>query len=140
MRNSVLIVDDEIGIRESLRDVLEDEGLVVRTASTGEECLRIVEEQSFACILLDIWLGNGISGLETLEKLRDAGNDAAVIMISGHGNIESAVKATKLGAFDFIEKPLGLDHTVIPLKMQSGSAISKGPMRYLIGVLPRNMK
>ncbi|MER3430180.1 MAG: Fis family transcriptional regulator [Blastocatellia bacterium] len=116
MRNSVLIVDDEIGIRESLRDVLEDEGLVVRTASTGEECLRIVEEQSFACILLDIWLGNGISGLETLEKLRDAGNDAAVIMISGHGNIESAVKATKLGAFDFIEKPLGLDHTVITVK------------------------
>lgn len=116
MRNSVLIVDDEVGIRESLRDVLEDEGLEVMTASTGEECLRLVEEETFACILLDIWLGDGISGLETLERLREAGNDAAVIMISGHGNIESAVKATKLGAFDFIEKPLGLDHTVITVK------------------------
>lgn len=116
MPNAILIVDDEAGIRDSLRDVLEDEGFEVKTASTGEECLRIAEQESFSCILLDIWLGDGISGLETLERLRENGNDAPVIMISGHANIESAVKATKLGAFDFIEKPLGLDHTVITVK------------------------
>jgi two-component system nitrogen regulation response regulator NtrX len=116
MRNSVLIVDDEKGIRESLSDVLSDEGFTVKTASTGEECLRLADQEAFSCILLDIWLGDGISGLDTLERLRETGNDAAVIMISGHGNIESAVKATKLGAFDFIEKPPGLDHTVITVK------------------------
>lgn len=116
MRNSVLIVDDEKGIRESLSDVLSDEGFTVKTASTGEECLRLADQEAFSCILLDIWLGDGISGLDTLERLRENGNDAAVIMISGHGNIESAVKATKLGAFDFIEKPPGLDHTVITVK------------------------
>ncbi len=116
MSNSILIVDDERGIRETLRGVLEDEGFEVETAATGEDCLKVVETTNFACVLLDIWLGDGIDGLETLKKLRENGNDSAVIMISGHGNIETAVNATKLGAFDFIEKPLSLERTILTVK------------------------
>jgi two-component system nitrogen regulation response regulator NtrX len=116
MQNSVLIVDDEPGIRDSLRAVLEDEGFEVETAASGEACLELVQKNNYACILLDIWLGKGIDGLDTLKKLREEGNDSAVVMISGHGNIETAVRSTKLGAFDFIEKPLSLDRTVVTVK------------------------
>jgi two-component system nitrogen regulation response regulator NtrX len=116
MSNSILIVDDERGIRDSLRGVLEDEGFSVETAASGEACLKLVKTNHFACILLDIWLGKGIDGLETLQQLRASNEEAPVVMISGHGNIETAVKATKLGAFDFIEKPLSLEHTVITVK------------------------
>ena len=116
MQHSILIVDDEPGIRDTLRGVLEDEGFTVKTVASGEACLTAVEREVFACILLDIWLGKGIDGLETLKRLRENGNDSAVIMISGHGNIETAVKSTKLGAFDFIEKPLSLERTVVTVK------------------------
>ena len=114
--NSILIVDDEPGIRDSLRAVLEDEGFEVETTATGEQCLQLAQQNDYACILLDIWLGKGIDGLETLKRIRDEGNNAAVVMISGHGNIETAVKSTKLGAFDFIEKPLSLEKTVVTVK------------------------
>src|SRR4029078_1055516 len=113
---NVLVVDDEPGIRDSLSAVLEDEGFEVETAASGEECLDLAQENSFACILLDIWLGGGIDGLETLKRLREDSNDSAVVMISGHGNIETAVRSTKLGAFDFIEKPLSLERTVVTVK------------------------
>lgn len=116
MANPILIVDDERGIRETLSSVLRDEGFVVEAVASGEECLDIIEKQHFACILLDIWLGDGIDGLETLARINEEGSDAAVVMISGHGNVETAVRATKLGAFDFIEKPLSLDRTVITVK------------------------
>jgi two-component system, NtrC family, nitrogen regulation response regulator NtrX len=113
---SVLIVDDEPGIRDTLSDVLEDEGFAVETASSGEACLKLAAERTFGCILLDIWLGDGIDGLDTLRRLREEGVDSSVVMISGHGNIETAVKATKLGAFDFIEKPLSIERTVLTVK------------------------
>ena len=116
MQHSILVVDDEPGIRDTLRGVLEDEDFAVETAATGEACLKTASSQNFACILLDIWLGKGIDGLETLKRLREEGNDSAVVMISGHGNIETAVKSTKLGAFDFIEKPLSLERTVLTVK------------------------
>ena len=116
MQNSILIVDDERGIRDTLRGVLEDEGFTVQTVATGEACLDITRKENFWCILLDIWLGKGIDGLETLKRLREDGNDSSVVMISGHGNIETAVKSTKLGAFDFIEKPLSLDRIVVTVK------------------------
>ena len=116
MQNSILIVDDEPGIRDTLRGVLEDEGFCVETAATGEECLALADLRQYACILLDIWLGDGIDGLETLAKLKEEGSDAAVVMISGHGNIETAVRSTKLGAFDFVEKPLSLERTVVTVK------------------------
>ncbi|MEO6655267.1 MAG: sigma-54 dependent transcriptional regulator [Pyrinomonadaceae bacterium] len=116
MQNSVLIVDDEPGIRDTLRSVLEDEGFAVDTVDSGEACLELVRTKNFSCILLDIWLGNGIDGLETLRKLKNDAIGSAVVMISGHGNIETAVKSTKLGAFDFIEKPLSLERTIVTVK------------------------
>jgi two-component system nitrogen regulation response regulator NtrX len=115
MTNSILIVDDERGIRETLRGVLEDEGFEVETVASGEACLKSLETNNFGCILLDVWLPK-IDGLETLKRLREEGNDAAVVMISGHGNIETAVNATKLGAFDFIEKPLSIEKTVLTVR------------------------
>src|SRR5215472_18339580 len=111
MSDSILIVDDERGIRETLRGVMEDEGFVAEAVASGEECLKALEGRAYSCVLLDVWLP-GIDGLETLGQLRGAGSDAAVVIISGHGTIETAVRATKLGAFDFIEKPLSIEKTV----------------------------
>jgi len=113
--SSILIVDDEAGVRSALGAVLRDEGYGVETADSGEACLDITGRRGFDLILLDIWLP-GIDGLVTLERLRDRRVDAQVIMISGHANIESAVRATKLGAFDFIEKPLSLEKTVLAVR------------------------
>ena len=115
MSEAILIVDDERGIRETARAVLEDEGFVADTVASGEECLRAVERRAYACVLLDVWLP-GMDGLETLEKLRERGTEAAVVMISGHATIETAVRATKLGAFDFIEKPLSIEKTVLTIR------------------------
>ncbi|HEX8142016.1 MAG TPA: sigma-54 dependent transcriptional regulator [Pyrinomonadaceae bacterium] len=115
MAESVLIVDDERGIRDTLRGVLEDEGFTTEAVATGEECLKALERRAYGCVLLDVWLP-GIDGLETLKQLRAAGADAAVVIISGHGNIETAVRATKLGAFDFIEKPLSIEKTVLAVR------------------------
>jgi len=112
---SILIVDDESGIRQSLRALLRDEGYAADAVSSGEECLRAVREKSYALVLLDIWL-KGMDGLETLRKLKECDAPAMVIMISGHGNIETAVRATKLGAFDFIEKPLSLEKTMLSVR------------------------
>src|SRR5258705_140725 len=113
--DSILIVDDERGIRETLCAVMEDEGFVADAVSTGEECLKALGKRAYGCILLDVWLP-GIDGLETLKQLRDLGSEAAVVIISGHGNIETAVRATKLGAFDFIEKPLSIEKTVLVVR------------------------
>jgi two-component system nitrogen regulation response regulator NtrX len=113
--HSILIVDDEPGIRDTLRGVMEDEGFAVEAVATGEECLAALEKRAYSCILLDVWLP-GIDGLETLRRLRAAGSDASVVIISGHGNVETAVKATKLGAFDFVEKPLSLEKTLLTVR------------------------
>jgi len=115
MAPSLLIVDDEAGIRESLQSILREEGYAVEAVATGENCLQAVREKSFDLILLDVWLP-GIDGLETLERLLDSTAVPMVVMISGHGNISTAVRATKLGAFDFIEKPLSLEKTVLVIK------------------------
>jgi two-component system nitrogen regulation response regulator NtrX len=115
MPNSVLIVDDEESIRRTLASVLEDEGLSVETAASGEECLASFERRVFGCVLLDVWLP-GIDGIETLERLRSAYPDTAVIMISGHGKIETAVRATRMGALDFIEKPLQTERTILAIR------------------------
>src|ERR671916_2216063 len=113
--DSVLIVDDERGIRETLRGVLEDEGYAVETVASGEDALRALERRAYGCVLLDVWLP-GIDGLETLSRLKEAGADCAVVMISGHGNVETAVRATKLGAFDFVEKPLSVEKTLLAVR------------------------
>ncbi len=115
MAHSVLIVDDEPGIRQSLAGVLEDEGFVVASVASGEDCLRAFDQRLYTCVLLDVWLP-GIDGLETLARLKANYPDTSVVMISGHGRIETAVRATKLGAHDFIEKPLSLEKTILAVK------------------------
>lgn len=115
MADAILIIDDERGIRETLRGVLEDEGFAVDVAASGEDGLRALERRAYGCVLLDVSLP-GIDGLVTLQRLRAAGADAAVVMISGHGTIETAVQATKLGAFDFLEKPLSSEKTLLAVR------------------------
>jgi two-component system nitrogen regulation response regulator NtrX len=112
MKSSVLIVDDEAGVRSALSGVLRDEGYQVEAVESGEACLDRVARAPYDVIVLDIWLP-GLDGLATLERLRQRHVDAPVVMISGHGNIESAVRAIKMGAFDFVEKPLSLEKTVL---------------------------
>jgi two-component system nitrogen regulation response regulator NtrX len=113
--HNILVVDDERDIRESLRGVLEDEGYKVLLAESGEACLELLKKRNCETVLLDIWLP-GIDGLETLERIKQLEDAPEVIMISGHGTIETAVRATKLGAFDFLEKPLSLEKTLILIK------------------------
>src|ERR1051326_6392479 len=108
----ILIVDDEPGIRQSLKGVFEDEGFTTEAVSSGEDCLTRIEQTSYDLVLLDVWLP-GIDGLDTLSKLRDKSPQRPIIMTSAHATIASAVSATKLGALDFIEKPLSLEHTLL---------------------------
>jgi two-component system nitrogen regulation response regulator NtrX len=104
----ILIVDDEEGIRESLASILRDERYSVEAVGSAEDALALIAKAEFQVVLLDIWLP-GIDGMTALSRIQDLPHAPAVIMISGHGSIETAVRATKLGAFDFIEKPLSLE-------------------------------
>src|SRR5678816_1002592 len=108
----ILIVDDEPRIRQSLKGVFEDQGFPTDSVTSGEECLKKLAETRYDLILLDIWLP-GIDGIETLRRIRETSPSTRVIMISGHATIATAVTATKLGAWDFIEKPLSLEHTLL---------------------------
>jgi two-component system nitrogen regulation response regulator NtrX len=108
MPHSVLIVDDEQGIRSSLTSILSEEGYLVESVATGEDCLARLARGPVDVVLLDVWLPK-MDGVQTLEVLRQNGQLPMVLMISGHANIDTAVRATKLGAFDFIEKPLSLE-------------------------------
>jgi two-component system nitrogen regulation response regulator NtrX len=130
--NHVLIVDDEADIRESLEAILSEEDYVITTAGTAAEALELLRDADYQAVLLDIWLPDG-DGLDVLDQIRgdhartdhartDARNGSPrpgapeVIMISGHGTIEAAVRATKLGAYDFLEKPLSMDRTLLVLR------------------------
>src|SRR5579862_3615798 len=115
MKPTILIVDDEPGVRSSLAGVLGDEGYRVESVSSGEACLDRLTRGPVDLILLDVWLP-GIDGLATLARLRDRQVDAQIVLISGHGSIESAVRAIKMGAFDFIEKPLSLEKTILVVR------------------------
>lgn len=112
MYKTILVVDDEESICQSLKGILVDEGYEVFIAKSGEESLKIIEEELPDLVLLDIWLP-GIDGIETLKIIKSDFPHIQVVMMSGHGTIETAVKSTKLGAFDFIEKPLYLDKVVL---------------------------
>ncbi len=112
MNETILVVDDEVSICQSLKAILEDEGYQVLVAGSGEEAIKTMAEEMPRLVLLDIWLP-GIDGLETLKAIHTAHPNVLIIMMSGHGTIETAVRATKLGAFDFIEKPLSLDKVII---------------------------
>jgi two-component system nitrogen regulation response regulator NtrX len=113
--NTILIVDDEDSIRQSLEGILQDEGFETAFATTGEECLKIISSDDPDLVLLDIWMP-GIDGLETLKRVKKIRPLQQVIMMSGHGTIETAVKATQLGAYDFIEKPLSLEKVLLSIQ------------------------
>ena len=112
MHHTILIIDDEKDIRTALAGILEDEGYQVLSSESGVEGIECARLELPDLILLDIWMP-GMDGLEVLEKLKSEFPQVTIIMISGHGTIETAVRATKLGAFDFIEKPLSLEKVLI---------------------------
>ena len=111
---SILIADDEPSILQSLGGLLSDEGFEVLTADNGYEALKIIDAEAPDLVILDIWMP-GIDGIETLKQIKKAHPVLPVIIITGHGNVETAVKATKLGAFDLIEKPLNIDKIIVAI-------------------------
>jgi two-component system nitrogen regulation response regulator NtrX len=115
IKDKILVIDDEAGIRSSLKGILEDEGYAVTTTDTGETGLDILKNENFDLVLLDIWLPQ-LNGLDVLAKIKTSDEDSQVVMISGHGSVAAAVKATKLGAYDFLEKPLSLEKVVLTVK------------------------
>ncbi len=115
MAKTILVVDDEKSILQSLSGILSDEGYEALTAESGAEALDHIKEAAPDLVLLDIWMP-GIDGIETLKRIKEDNPNLQVIMMSGHGNIETAVKATKMGAYDFVEKPLSLEKLVLSIK------------------------
>jgi two-component system nitrogen regulation response regulator NtrX len=115
MKEAVLVVDDEAGVRTSLAAILGDEGYAVDAVESGEEALAALESRRYDVVLLDVWLP-GADGLEVLRRIRETDSDLPVVVISGHGTIETAVKAVRLGAQDFVEKPLSLEKTLVAVR------------------------
>ena len=147
----ILLVDDEAGIRTSLTQVLADEGYEVEAVPSGEKGLERLREASYHLVLLDVWLPRK-DGLEVLEEIRAMGNEVPVVMISGHASIDTAVRATKLGAFDFIEKPLTIEKVSVAVRNALKQrrleernrilrdALGAGTRRLLIGDAPAIVK
>jgi two-component system nitrogen regulation response regulator NtrX len=121
----LLVVDDEPGIRNALKQVLEYEGIEVRTASSGGEALSLYPEYRPQVVFLDVKMA-GLDGLETLSRLRDLDPGALVVMISGHGTIATAIEATRRGAFDFLEKPLDADRLIVTVRNALAHATISG--------------
>jgi two-component system, NtrC family, nitrogen regulation response regulator NtrX len=115
MRESILVVDDESGVRASLAGILGDEGYTVQTLDSGEACLLALEGKRYDLLLLDVWMPK-MDGLETLSRVRTLDPELPVVVISGHGSIETAVRAVRLGAQDFVEKPLSLEKTLLVVR------------------------
>ena len=115
IKDKILVIDDEAGIRSSLKGILEDEGYSIKTARNGEDALHFIKSNNFDLILLDIWLPE-MDGIEVLKEIKKMDANAQVVMISGHGSIETAVQAIKLGAYDFLEKPLSLEKVILAVK------------------------
>src|SRR5215210_848321 len=115
MKARILVVDDEAEIRRSVRMILEYEGYDVQEAASGPEGLALVEREPPDLVFLDIKMG-GQDGLETLQKIRQVNETLPVVIISGHGTVSTAVEATKLGAFDFIEKPLASERVLVTIR------------------------
>ncbi|MEQ9310329.1 MAG: sigma-54 dependent transcriptional regulator [Balneolaceae bacterium] len=111
----ILVTDDERAIRNTLKDILEFEDYKVSTAESGQNALDLIAKERFDLMLLDIKM-QGLDGIETLKKIREAGHEFPVIMISGHGTIEIAVEATKIGAYDFLQKPPDLNRLLITVR------------------------
>jgi two-component system nitrogen regulation response regulator NtrX len=112
MNTQILIIDDESGIRDSLSGILQDEGFTTLTAPSAEEGLELLENEHIGLVMLDIWLGDGMDGLTALPRIKEL-QDIPVVMISGHGNIETAIQAVHGGAHDYIEKPLSYEKVIL---------------------------
>ncbi len=117
MKTRILIVDDEPGVRQSLAGVLQDDGYEVDTVESGEACLDVLSRRTYTLVFLDVWLP-GLDGMETLSRIQETvfEDRPVVVMISGHASIDTAVRATKLGAFDFLEKPLTIQKISVVTK------------------------
>src|SRR5437660_5619751 len=114
MGPDILIVDDESDIRELVAGILQDEGYGARTARDSDDALAAIKTRRPSLVFLDIWLqGSRLDGLQLLSAVKEENPELPVVMISGHGNIETAVSAIKLGAYDFIEKPFKADRLVL---------------------------
>ena len=135
---TVLLVDDEGQIRNSLRGVLSDEGLRVLEAENGSRALDLVRSEQPELVILDVWMPD-LDGIEVLRRLQDGESQPQVIMISGHGNVETAVQATKLGAFDFIEKPFSIDALlhVVNRALEHRALLAKGQRDGTMTEVPR---
>jgi two-component system nitrogen regulation response regulator NtrX len=132
MASDVLVVDDEADIRDLVGGILEDEGYSVRTAANSAEAMLAIEARKPSAVVLDIWMqGGGLDGLEILDKLKVLDPDLPVIMISGHGNIETAVSAIKRGAYDFLEKPFKSDRLILLIERAMEAARLKRENRRL---------
>ncbi|MEJ2366790.1 MAG: sigma-54-dependent Fis family transcriptional regulator, partial [Acidobacteriota bacterium] len=111
-RGRILVVDDEESIRTTLRQILEDEGYSVTVCEDGETALKLLDKGDFEIVLLDVWLP-GMDGIQVMEEMNRQRRTEEVLMISGHGTIDTAVRATRVGAYDFIEKPLSLERVLV---------------------------
>ena len=125
-QQTILVVDDEDGVRESVREVLTDEGYRVVDTSDGTLVLDLIEKEKPGLVLLDIWMPQ-IDGIGLLKRIKSKKPKTKVVMVSGHGNIHTAVTATKFGAFDFIEKPLSLDGLLLTVQRALGEPVTRLP-------------
>ena len=134
MKERILVVDDESGVRASLAGILGDEGYAVDAVETGEAALVALESHRYDLAILDVWLP-GADGLEVLGRLREMDAELPVVVISGHGTIETAVKAVRLGAQDFVEKPLSLEKTLLAVR----NALRRGRLETEVRALRRQL-
>ena len=126
MAADVLVVDDEADIRELVSGILTDEGYAVRTAADSEQALLAIRARKPTLVVLDIWMqGGGMDGLELLDLVKALDADLPVIMISGHGNIETAVSAIKRGAYEFLEKPFKSDRLLLMVERAIENAVKE---------------
>src|SRR5258708_7809961 len=137
MALDILIVDDEAGIRELVAGILQDEGYITRTARDSDDALNAVANRRPNLVFLDIWLqGSRLDGLQLLDNVKQQHPDLPVVMISGHGNIETAVAAIKQGAYDFIEKPFKADRLVLVAERALENSRLKREVRALKQITP----
>ena len=134
MKEAILVVDDEAGVRASLAGILGDEGYAVHVVETGEAALAALAARRFDLVLLDVWLP-GQDGLGILSRVREADAELPVVVISGHGTIETAVKAVRLGAQDFVEKPLSLEKTLLAVR----NALRRGRLESEVRALKQRL-
>ena len=124
VNKTILVVDDEDDVRESVREVLRDEGYRVVDTADGTQVLELIRQERPELVLLDIWMPQ-VDGIGLLKEIKTQEPDLNVVMVSGHGNIHTAVTATKFGAFDFLEKPVSLEGLLLTVQRALGESSTK---------------